>query len=61
MLWVRHSAPWAPATRQRRVISLRGLLDEQAEDGLAGLHRGAKTHGAEIPRVCCRFRRSRLS
>ena len=51
LLWVRHRAPWAPATRARRVTSLRGLLEEQSEDGLAGLDRGAKIHGAEIPRV----------
>jgi len=51
LLWIRHSSGWAPATQQRRAVSLRGLLEEQAEDGLSGLPRGTKIHGAEIPRV----------
>ncbi|MGE0141018.1 MAG: tyrosine-type recombinase/integrase [Ilumatobacteraceae bacterium] len=51
LLWLRVDADWKPATRQRRVISLRNLLDEQSEDGLAGLPRGATIHGAEVPRV----------
>ncbi|MGI9098029.1 MAG: tyrosine-type recombinase/integrase [Solirubrobacteraceae bacterium] len=51
LLWVRHRSPWKPATRQRRVIALRNLLEEQAEDGLAGLPRGAIIHGGEVPRV----------
>ena len=33
------------------MIALRNLHEEQAEDGLAGLPRGAMIHGAEIPRV----------
>ena len=44
-------SPWKPATRQRRVVALRNLLEEQAEDGLAGLPRSAIIHGGEIPRV----------
>lgn len=51
LLWVRTASPWKPATRMRRVITLRGLLEEQAEDGLTGLPRGAKIHGSEVPRV----------
>ncbi len=51
LLWVRHASQWAPATRQRRVVALRNLLEEQAEDGLAGLPRSAKIHGGEVPRV----------
>ncbi|MBA3746944.1 MAG: site-specific integrase [Solirubrobacterales bacterium] len=51
LLWVRHGAAWKPATRQRRVIALRNLLEEQAQDGLSGLPRGAIIHGSEIPRV----------
>lgn len=51
LLWVRHEAPWKPATQMRRVVALRGLLEEQREDGLVGLPRGAVIHGAEIPRI----------
>ncbi len=50
MLWVRAS-DLAAATRQRRVGALRAFLEEQREDGLAGLPRGAVIHGAEIPRA----------
>ena len=35
-------------TRQRRVIALRNLLEEQAQDGLSGLPRGTIIDGAEI-------------
>ena len=59
-----HERAWKPATRQRRVIALRNLLEEQAQDGLSGLPRGAIIHGAEIPRVDYRLpkaaRRRRL-
>jgi site-specific recombinase XerD len=51
LLWVRHKSPWKPATRQRRVVALRNLLEEQAEDGLAGLPRSTMIHAGEIPRV----------
>lgn len=51
LLWVRHDTEWKPATRQRRVVALRMLLDEQTEDGLAGMPRGAIIHGPEIPKV----------
>lgn len=51
LLWVRLESPWKPATRQRRLTALRAILEEQAEDGLAGLPRATKIHGGEIPRV----------
>ncbi|MGO9752269.1 MAG: hypothetical protein ACLP8S_04355 [Solirubrobacteraceae bacterium] len=51
MLWVRHESPWKPATRNQRLLSVRLLLEEQREDGLAGLPAGAVIHGAELPRV----------
>ena len=51
MLWVRHEADWKPATRNQRLLAVRLLLAEQAEDGLQGLPRGAVIHGAELPRV----------
>jgi len=50
LLWVRQSG-WKPATRSHRIVALRLLLEEQAEDGLAGLPRGAVIHRAELPRV----------
>jgi site-specific recombinase XerD len=51
MLWVRHETTWKPATRNQRLLAVRLLLLEQAEDGLAGLPRGAVIHGSELPRV----------
>jgi integrase/ferredoxin len=51
MLWVRHETDWKPATRNQRLLAVRLLLLEQAEDGLQGLPRGAVIHGAELPRV----------
>jgi hypothetical protein len=51
MLWVRHETHWKPATRNQRLLAVRLLLAEQAEDGLAGLPRGAVIHGGELPRV----------
>jgi hypothetical protein len=51
MLWVRHETNWKPATRNQRLLAVRLLLSEQAEDGLAGLPRGAVIHGSELPRV----------
>jgi integrase len=51
LLWVRHEPAWKPATRGLRILALRLLLEEQAEDGLAGLPRGAVIHRAELPRV----------
>jgi integrase/ferredoxin len=51
MLWARHQTEWMPATRNQRLLAVRLLLQEQAEDGLAGLPRGAVIHGAELPRV----------
>jgi site-specific recombinase XerD len=41
----------AVATRTGRVGSLRAFLQEQREDGLAGLPRGALIHAGEIPKV----------
>jgi integrase len=41
----------AAGTRQGRVGTLRAFLEEQREDGLAGLPRGAAIHAAEIPKV----------
>jgi hypothetical protein len=38
LLWVRRESGCKPATRNHRVVALRALLEEQAEDGLAGLH-----------------------
>ena len=51
MLWVRHESPWKPATRNQRLLSVRLLLEEQREDGLAGLPAGALIHARELPRV----------
>ncbi len=51
MLWVRHETDWKPATRNQRLLAVRLLLLEQAEDGLAGLPRGAVIHGSELPHV----------
>ena len=51
MLWVRHETDWKPATRNQRLLAVRLLLEEQREDGLAGLPAGAVIHGAELPRV----------
>ena len=51
MLWVRHESPWKPATRNQRLLSVRLLLEEQREDGLAGLPAGAVIHARELPRV----------
>ena len=51
MLWARHQTDWKPATRNQRLLAVRLLLCEQAEDGLAGLPRGAVIHGGELPRV----------
>jgi integrase len=51
MLWVRRRPDWRQATRQRRLVALRALLEEQAEDGLAGLPRSAVIHRRELPRV----------
>jgi integrase len=51
MLWVRRHPDWSQATRQRRLVALRALLEEQAEDGLAGLPRAAMIHRGELPRV----------
>ena len=51
MLWVRHETDWKPATRNQRLLAVRLLLEEQREDGLAGLPAGAVIYGAELPRV----------
>jgi integrase/ferredoxin len=51
MLWVRHESPWKPATRNQRLLAVRLLLEEQREDGLAGLPAGAVVYAAELPRV----------
>jgi integrase len=51
MLWTRHQTEWKPATRNQRLLAVRLLLQEQAEDGLVGLPRGAVIHGAELPRI----------
>jgi integrase len=51
MLWVRLRPDWRQATRQRRPVALRALLEEQAEDGLAGLPRSAMIHRRELRRV----------
>ena len=32
LLWVRQGSGWMPATRNHRVVALRALLEEQAED-----------------------------
>ena len=53
MLFVR-TRPWAQATRRRRLGALRAFLEEQREDGLAGLPRTAVIHFAEMPRVAFR-------
>ena len=58
MLWVRHESPWKPATRNQRLWAVRLLLEEQREDGLAGLSAGAVIHAAELPRVDWRLPRT---
>jgi hypothetical protein len=40
LLWVRHESPWKPATRNQRLLAVRLLLEEQRDDGLAGLPAG---------------------
>ena len=50
LLWVR-SGLKSSATRRRHVSAVRQFLSEQAEDGLAGLSRGAVIHVGEIPSV----------
>jgi len=51
MLWVCRHPEWGQATRQRRIVALRSLLEEQAADGLDGLPRLAVIHRGELPRV----------
>jgi integrase len=51
MLWVRHESPWKPATCNQRLLAMRLLLEEQRDDGLAGLPAGAVIHAAELPRI----------
>jgi hypothetical protein len=58
MLWVRHETDWKPATRNQRLLAVRLLLEEQREDGLAGLPAGAVIHAAELPRVDRRLPRT---
>jgi integrase len=53
MLYVR-TRPWAQSTRRRRLGALRAFLEEQREDGLAGLPRTAAIQFAEMPRVAFR-------
>ena len=53
LLYVR-TRPRAHATRRRRLGALRAFLDEQRDDGLAGLPRSAVIHFAEMPRVTLR-------
>ena len=48
---VRSEPGLSATTRSRRIIALRALLDEQAEDGLVGLPRAAMIHRGEIPRA----------
>jgi hypothetical protein len=50
-LWVRHETDWKPAARNQRLLAVRLLLAERAEDGLDGLPRGAVIHCSEVPRV----------
>jgi site-specific recombinase XerD len=50
MLWVR-TGGWKRSTQQRRIGTLRQWLDEQREDGLAGLPAAARIHGSEVPRI----------
>lgn len=49
MLAVR-TGPLAAGTKAARVGTLRAFLEEQREDGLAGLPRSAMIHAAEIPK-----------
>jgi integrase len=53
LLWVR-CALKSSATRRRHVSAVRQFLSEQADDGLAGLPRGAVIHVGEIPSVTAR-------
>jgi integrase len=56
MLRVR-SRDLAPGTKSMRVSRLRMFLEEQREDGLAGLPPGAVIHAGEIPLAGYRLRR----
>ena len=52
LLWVRHEIELEAGDAQpARCWRCALLLEEQAEDGLAGLPRGAVIHRAELPRV----------
>jgi hypothetical protein len=51
MLWVRRQPGWSQSSRCRRVLVVRLFLDEQVEDGLAGMPRAAMIHRKELPRV----------
>lgn len=46
------------ATKQRRIGTLRLLIDEQREDGLEGIARGTQIHGQEVPRPDYRLPKS---
>ncbi|MCA1677556.1 MAG: site-specific integrase [Actinobacteria bacterium] len=48
VLWVR-TGELAAGTQQGRVGTLRAFLEQQREDGLAGLERAAVIHAGEIP------------
>jgi integrase len=50
LLWARCGMK-SSATRRRHVSAVRQFLSEQADDGLAGLPRGAVIHVGEIPSV----------
>jgi hypothetical protein len=51
LLWLRRESGWQPATCSHRVVAVKLLLEEQAEDGLANVPRGAVIHRTELPRV----------
>jgi integrase len=53
LLWVRRGLK-SSATRRRHVSAVRQFLSEQADDGLAGLPRGAVIRVGEIPSVTAR-------
>jgi hypothetical protein len=53
MLYVR-TRPWVQSTRRRRLGALPAFLEEQRDDGLAGLPPTAVIQFAEMPRVAFR-------
>lgn len=50
LLWLRKGSGWASQTIVRRAVTLRALLDEQAEDSLKSMPRSVRIIRGEIPK-----------